>query len=130
MIVLVRTFLSCSLEVELELAVASSASPAEPTQRSPSGLGGLPEHRSPYRTGPLPSGQSTADNLQTEPSSWWSTWAASTEPDARAQMDPQVQRLVQAFMLRSPQDSDVEELKWHGTHVHRSLTFPDTPGKP
>ena len=59
-----------------------------------------------------------------------STWAASTEPDARAQMDPQVQRLVQAFMLRSPQDSDVEELKWHGTHVHRSLTFPVTPGKP
>jgi len=45
-------------------------------------------------------------------------------------MDPQVQRLVQAFMLRSPQDSDVEELKWHGTQVHRSLTFPVTPGKP
>ncbi|MBA2574026.1 MAG: DUF2254 domain-containing protein [Nocardioidaceae bacterium] len=47
--------------------------------------------------------------------------AASKHPSARARMDKQVQRLVEAFALSSPQGCDLEELRRHADRVGRSL---------
>jgi len=54
--------------------------------------------------------------------------AASAEPNARARMDTQVQRLVEAFALSSPQDCDAEELGRHAARVRRRLDGPTLEG--
>jgi len=56
--------------------------------------------------------------------------AASREPAVRARMDTQVQRLVEAFELSSPQDCDAVELSRHGDEVRRSLGRPLVGGHP
>jgi len=47
--------------------------------------------------------------------------AAVGQPALRARMDTQIQRLVEAFALSSPQDCDVEQLNRHADQVRRSL---------
>lgn len=46
---------------------------------------------------------------------------ACWEPSARTRMDTQVQRLVEAFVLSSPQSCDAEDLTRHADQVRRSL---------
>jgi uncharacterized membrane protein len=47
--------------------------------------------------------------------------AASKDPGVRARMDTQVQGLVEAFVLSSPQDCDAEELRRHADRIRASL---------
>lgn len=56
--------------------------------------------------------------------------AATGQPAARARMDTQVQRLVEAFALSSPQSCDAEELSRHADRVRRSLAGPVLRGHP
>ncbi len=56
--------------------------------------------------------------------------AASREPAVRARLDTQVQRLVEAFELSSPQECDAVELSRHGDEVRRSLGRPLVGGHP
>lgn len=50
--------------------------------------------------------------------------AASRQPAVRARLDTQVQRLVEAYALSSPQSCDAAELGRHAQRVRRSLARP------
>ena len=53
---------------------------------------------------------------------------ATADAGARARMDVQVQRLLDAFERTSPQDGDLEELARHAEHVRRALGAPAPSG--
>jgi len=55
---------------------------------------------------------------------------ATPEPAARARMDIQVQRLVEAFGRTDPQDCDREELDRHATRIRRALAGAVVDGHP